>query len=418
MALLSLPNEIIRYIALYFLEEWSNPEHSKTRPIAPVSFDVNLRNVCSTNQRLRDVCRSLLYRNAWVSICGIRSMDSQQVHISRKLFSNKELCGLVRLQRRHARLRDNVRGNHDPITATAPDARHPPIRQIIQDLISALPNLISLDILGTFFALSSDILVTINAHPNLKTVTLEDAYQIHTLPLTSANSLGRICCRHFRLPPSAWQTMPQYFLQDGGARLDSLYLSRSTLEELGDCTLSGLRSIVLPAPTDLFPSPDAASAIVARHSSLESITLRGASSLNLRSLSCLPCFSEMFVEAKDRGLHSAFQCEEVELSRDPYNGFAATPAWSIVGATLRLTSQSSAGLPLFLKFLSSIRRLSIIKTSVEDDVFSVVYSFLDCRNAALSLTDILLYSKTSSLSFTPTPLTFAISRHLPSQTFP
>lgn len=95
--LLSLPNEILRQITLYLLEEWNHPDHAKARAIAPVSFDINLRNVCLTTKHLRDVCRPLLYRNAWVSICGIRSMESQQAHIRKKLFENEERCELIRL---------------------------------------------------------------------------------------------------------------------------------------------------------------------------------------------------------------------------------------------------------------------------------------------------------------------------------
>lgn len=171
--------------------------------------------------------------------------------------------------------------------------------------------------------------------------------------------------------------MPDYFRPDGGAHLDSLCLSKSTLEELGDCTLSGLRSIVVPTPTDVFPTPDA-SVFVARHSSLESITLRGASSLSLRFLSWLPCLSEVFMEAERKGLENAFQCEEVELSRvppSPFDEAVAAPAWFVSTATIRLTSRSSDALPLFLKSLSSIRRLRINGPSVENDIFSMVRHF-------------------------------------------
>lgn len=308
------------------------------------------------------------------------------------------------------RFRDNVRGNLDPSAATAPDPRYTPIRQIIQDLITSLPNLISLEVSGTFLGLSSDLLTTINAHSSLKTVTIEDAYQLHTLPLTSANSLGRIRCRQFRMSPSAWQTILDYFSADGGARLESLFLSQSTLEELGDCTLSGLRSIVVPMPKD--PTPNAG-AFVARHSSLENITLQGATSFSLRSLSWLP-LSEIYLEAERRGLEDALEFEELELSRippSPFNGDMDVSAWSVESANVRLMSHSSGGLSLFLKSLSSIQRLAISKASGENDVFSVVCSCnFDGRTTALLLISVLVCSKTSSLPFTPIAPVSATSR--------
>lgn len=268
-----------------------------------------------------------------------------------------------------------------PSKVTASDPRYGPIRQIIKDIIDSIPNLLSLDISNTFLALQSDVLTTINTHPNLKTVVLEDAYQLCNLPSESSFDLTKIRCRQFKMPFSSWPSMPQYFLQARGAQLDSLYLSQFALNKLGDSTLSGLRSITIPTDADKFPSLSGTT-FLERHTSLESITLEcdGSAAPDLHSLSALSCLSVIFVEAEKRGLEDSLKFGGLQLSRVPPSPFdegVDRAEWYISKAAIRITSLSRGSLPLFLRSLSYAQNIHIVKNSANDDFYPIVS--LSCR---------------------------------------